>query len=265
RGPRRPTARRTRPSATSPGGARRARPRRGRRAQPRRAAPGRRARWSAAAGRRSRARRGRPRGRAGARPAPSSPGRPTMLSPAHGSAAGERRRPRRIPAPPPEAGCAPGHGDDTVGRPPDSDVRNRGGPDADEGDLQMTFSPPPPARRARVTAFSLAGVLAGTLALGAAAPAAAAPEEFASSFEAADPAPEEHRPHADPVNFTGDLFAGDSLLGLVEEVTGTGSSPANEGPANAADANPSSKWLTFASTGTLTYRLSEPASITSYT
>src|SRR5690606_8042324 len=85
------------------------------------------------------------------------------------------------------------------------------------------------------------------------------------SFEAADPAPEEHRPHADPVNFTGDLFAGDSLLGLVEEVTGTGSSPANEGPANAADANPSSKWLTFASTGTLTYRLSEPASITSYT
>ncbi|HLT84148.1 MAG TPA: GH92 family glycosyl hydrolase [Phototrophicaceae bacterium] len=129
----------------------------------------------------------------------------------------------------------------------------------------MTFSPPSPARRARVTAFSLAGVLAGTLALGAAAPAAAAPGEFASSFEAADPAPEEHRPHADPVNFTGDLFAGDSLLGLVEEVTGTGSSPANEGPANAADANPSSKWLTFASTGTLTYRLSEPASITSYT
>lgn len=54
------------------------------------------------------------------------------------------------------------------------------------------------------------------------------------------------------------------LLSLVDEVSGTGSSPAGESPQMAADANSTTKWLTFAPTATLTYRLSEPASITGY-
>ncbi|WP_052460232.1 GH92 family glycosyl hydrolase [Tessaracoccus massiliensis] len=96
-------------------------------------------------------------------------------------------------------------------------------------------------------------------------PAAAAPVNgFHTSFEAEQPQPLLNEAAGYPVNFTGEQFMASSLLSLVDEVSGTGSSPAGESPQMAADANSTTKWLTFAPTATLTYRLSEPASITGY-
>ncbi|MEE6273978.1 GH92 family glycosyl hydrolase [Georgenia sp. MJ206] len=131
----------------------------------------------------------------------------------------------------------------------------------------MTLPTSAPRRRTgRTIAVSLIGALAGTMGLAAMAlPAAAAETEFASSFESGDAQPAVSQSFGgDPVNVTGDRFGAGSLLGYVTGVTGTGSSPAAEAPPNAADGNPSSKWLTFAETGTLTYELSEPVSITGY-
>src|SRR5699024_8579470 len=111
------------------------------------------------------------------------------------------------------------------------------------------------------------GLLLGGLVLVPTVPAAAADTTFYSSFETDDPEPLTSESRDGTNNFTGDAHAEGSLLGLIDDVTGTDSenSPDGEQPAKAADGNPDTKWLTFEDTGTLTYELSEAAAITEYT
>lgn len=116
----------------------------------------------------------------------------------------------------------------------------------------------------KALALAATGLLVASMGFVVAAPAAAADATFATSFEDADVQPDLATPVGAPSNFTGDRFSVGSLLGLVDEVIATGSSPNSEGPANLADGVSSSKWLVFDDVGTVTYTLSEPAAITSY-
>ncbi|TDC33596.1 ATP-binding protein [Micromonospora sp. 15K316] len=130
----------------------------------------------------------------------------------------------------------------------------------------------PSSRRllAAVTAALLpAGVVVGAP-LANAAPAAA-PGNFSSSFESADPQPAastvEVGRDGKPVqaNLSGKVATlTDSLLGRVTAVTASAENPPNETAAMLADDDSSTKWLAFERTGWVTYRLTEPAVVARY-
>lgn len=121
-------------------------------------------------------------------------------------------------------------------------------------------------QRPRILALALSAALVSGAAVFVPAPAGAAPAQgkFYTSFESGEPQAAENRQAAAPVNFSGQVFAKESLHGDVARITGTGKSPSGESPANAADGQTISKWLTFAGQGTLTYELTKPAAITGY-
>ncbi|ROS79206.1 GH92 family glycosyl hydrolase [Cellulomonas sp. PhB143] len=106
----------------------------------------------------------------------------------------------------------------------------------------------------------------------AALPAAAAePGDWSTSFEKGDPAPlvttvaqRDGKPWQSNVTGTVSTLPG-SVVGQVAEVTASDQNLPNEGVANLTDGSPSTKWLTFHSTGWATYRFADPVRITAYT
>ncbi len=117
------------------------------------------------------------------------------------------------------------------------------------------------------------GMLAAALALLVVASPGLAATSFSTSFEADEPAPD----WADTAEtnaagnkkmsgVTGTTSSGlsGSIRDKVEEVTASGTSPANESPPNLNDGNANSKWLAFQSTGWAQYRLSEPIAVMRY-
>ena len=119
---------------------------------------------------------------------------------------------------------------------------------------------------AQLVATGLAVALAGTLA-GVTAPSASAADggTFASSFEKSDPQPLLSTAYGTPQNLTGAKFAAGSLLAHVASVTASAENLPNEGAANAADGDSSTKWLAFASTGWVQYQLDSPQTVAVYT
>ncbi|MET7877458.1 GH92 family glycosyl hydrolase [Micromonospora profundi] len=108
--------------------------------------------------------------------------------------------------------------------------------------------------------------------LASAAPNAAPPGTFSSSFESADAQPAASAVEVDakgrPVqaNLTGSarrVLPG-SLLGQVATVTASAENPPNETAAKLADGDPSTKWLAFDRTGSVTYQLTKPAVVARY-
>ncbi|MFC4035040.1 GH92 family glycosyl hydrolase [Streptomyces polygonati] len=95
---------------------------------------------------------------------------------------------------------------------------------------------------------------------------------FSSSFESADPQPAtntvEVDAHGSPVqkNLSGTSPSGlpGSLLGQVGAVTASAENPPGEVAVNLKDGNPSTKWLTFSSTGWAAYQLTKPAAVVKY-
>lgn len=147
--------------------------------------------------------------------------------------------------------------------------------------------------RSRQTAAALSGALALLLAVpsgtalaapvGAGsvgtAPAAAtsggrsdgnAGGDFATSFEADDAAPLESTPAerdgAPWQENVGEFVVGlpGSVLDRVDAVAASAENLPNEGATNLADASSATKWLTFASTGWVTYEMTEPTTVTAY-
>ena len=103
----------------------------------------------------------------------------------------------------------------------------------------------------------------------AVAPAAGS---FSSSFESTDPQPVTNTVEVDgdgkPVqkNLSGTSPAGlpGSLLGQVGAVTASAENAPGEVAVNLKDGNPSTKWLTFKSTGWAAYQLAAPATVVKY-
>ncbi len=104
------------------------------------------------------------------------------------------------------------------------------------------------------------------------ASAAAPPGDFGSSFEPADPGPAastvEVGANGEPIqaNLSGSSPAGlpGSLLGQVAAVSASAENPPNEIAATLKDGSPSTKWLAFARTGWVTYKLAKPAVVVRY-
>jgi predicted alpha-1,2-mannosidase len=102
--------------------------------------------------------------------------------------------------------------------------------------------------------------------------AGAAPA-FTSSFESGQPQPDwtstaETGPDGKPMISgvtAGTLpVVGGSIKDKIAEITTSGDNPPNETAQKAADEDPNTKWLTFASTGWLQYRLSEDVTVKKY-
>ena len=107
--------------------------------------------------------------------------------------------------------------------------------------------------------------LVGSGAALTAAPArAASGGSFTSSFETSDPQPEVSTPLTPSTTVTGTSFPAGSLLGHVRAVTADNENPPNEVAPNLADANPTTKWLAFASTGVITYQLDAAETVKAY-
>ena len=120
--------------------------------------------------------------------------------------------------------------------------------------------------RLRALIVPLSATLMSAGVIFAPAPATAAPNQdaFYTSFEEGEPQALPNRQAAPPSNFTGQVFATESLHSEVTKITGTGKSPSGEEASNAADGRAESKWLSFAPKGTLTYELAQPEKITEY-
>jgi predicted alpha-1,2-mannosidase len=132
----------------------------------------------------------------------------------------------------------------------------------------------PPAHRPLLTRL-LAATLLSPLALVAIAlpaSAAAAPGDFSSSLETADPQPAasdvETGANGSPIqdNLSGSSPTGlpGSILSQVTAVTASAQNPPNEVAANLKDGSPSTKWLVFDTTGWVTYQLAAPAVVVRY-
>ncbi|MGJ6967617.1 GH92 family glycosyl hydrolase [Streptosporangium sp. G11] len=104
------------------------------------------------------------------------------------------------------------------------------------------------------------------------ASAAAPPGDFGSSFESPDPQPAtstvEVGANGSPIqaNLSGSSPTGlpGSLLGQVGAVSASAENAPNETAAALKDGNPSTKWLAFARTGWVAYRLAKPAVVVRY-
>ena len=139
----------------------------------------------------------------------------------------------------------------------------------------------PRARRSvfRPIVLAVVAVLAitsGTLSTGAASASATSSSrsdasqkgktiDFRSSFEAQDEQPLMSTPASNPVNVVGTAaFPPGSLLGHVAKVTASSENPPREVATNLADGSPSTKWLAFTTTATITYSLDAPAAVAEY-
>ncbi|WP_030490265.1 GH92 family glycosyl hydrolase [Micromonospora chokoriensis] len=132
-----------------------------------------------------------------------------------------------------------------------------------------------PLARPRLLAATTAallplGLLVATP-LAYAAPSPATPGNFTSSFESADPQPAtstvEVGANGKPVqgNLSGKVSTlPGSLLGQVTAVTASDEYEPREIAANLKDEEPSTKWLTFATTGWVTYQLAKPTKVVRY-
>ncbi|MDN5795998.1 MAG: GH92 family glycosyl hydrolase [Intrasporangium sp.] len=133
------------------------------------------------------------------------------------------------------------------------------------------------SRRGRWAALAMVTSLAVVGAPLAAAAAPGAPDQgsttktrdFTTSFESGQPQPAVSTVETGPdgprqQGVSGSLTTNGSVLGTVVAVTASGENPPGEIAANLADANPETKWLSFASTGWVRYELSAPAKIVRY-
>ena len=123
----------------------------------------------------------------------------------------------------------------------------------------------------RALGASLAASLVVPLVI-AAAPAASAapPDSFSSSFESGDAAPlpstvaqRDGAPWQQNVSDPGLLLPG-SVTGQVTDVTASAENAPNEVAKNLTDGDPSTKWLTFDSTGWVEYTFAQPVSVSAY-
>ncbi|SNT58239.1 alpha-1,2-mannosidase, putative [Actinacidiphila glaucinigra] len=139
------------------------------------------------------------------------------------------------------------------------------------------MSPSPSARHLSLRRWAGAAIAlslpVGLLAVAPSVVAAAPPPgNFSSSFESADPQAAASTVEVDgsgkPVqeNLSGSSSTGlpGSLLDQVSAVTASADNPPGEVASNVKDANPSTKWLAFAKTGWVTYRLAKPAAVVKY-
>ncbi|MFK4762126.1 GH92 family glycosyl hydrolase [Microbacterium sp. ZW T5_45] len=119
-----------------------------------------------------------------------------------------------------------------------------------------------PRRRGWIAGgIALAVILATLTPLQASAAGAAS---FRSSFETGDTAPV-LAGAGTPVNVSGDRFTPGSVLGGVAEVTASAQNAPGEVAANLADGDAGSKWLAFANTGWVQYRLDTAQPMVRYT
>ncbi|MFF5204207.1 GH92 family glycosyl hydrolase [Micromonospora parva] len=138
----------------------------------------------------------------------------------------------------------------------------------------MSHRPLASPRSPRLIAATTAALL--PLGLLVAAPLAnaatpATPGDFASSFESADPKPAtgtvEVGANGQPIqgNLSGNVSTlPGSQLGQVTAVTASDEHLPREIAANLTDEEPSTKWLTFAKTGWVTYQLAKPTTVVRY-
>lgn len=99
-----------------------------------------------------------------------------------------------------------------------------------------------------------------------ASPAPSGPAaDFHTSFETKDAQPLVSTPSGAPVNVSGaSAFPVGSLLGHVAHVSATAENAPGEVASNLADNDPSTKWLAFATTATITYQLDAPQKVAAY-
>ncbi|MFY0407219.1 GH92 family glycosyl hydrolase [Solicola sp. PLA-1-18] len=124
------------------------------------------------------------------------------------------------------------------------------------------------ARRALVPV--VAAALVATLPLPAVSAAPRAGGSFSTSFEDGDPAVpvstsevRDGRPVLSNVTARKPSYAG-SVMDGVTTVTGDATSSTDESPQNLTDGDPTTKWLTRATTGFVAYELAEPVTVTRY-
>ncbi|WP_144875532.1 GH92 family glycosyl hydrolase [Microbacterium sp. 1.5R] len=127
--------------------------------------------------------------------------------------------------------------------------------------------PTPSTHRAARRSWAAAGV-AVTVGLGMLTPlsaSAAGETTFSSSSFESDDATPALTGTGESVNVTGSRFEPGSVLGDVVAVTASAENAPNESAAFVADGNASSKWLAFANTGWVQYRLGAAQPMVRYT